>query len=52
MKNPFLGGGGPARAAHRPQLDPIERERVERGTPLAKHVGDLLEVIREALLVV
>jgi hypothetical protein len=30
----------------------IELEGCQRRTPIAKHVGDLLEVIREAILVV
>lgn len=37
---------------HRPQLHSIERKRVQRGTLIVEHIGDLLKVIREAFLVV
>jgi len=40
------------RPVHRPQLDSIEHERVQHGTPVTKHISDLLEVVREAFLVV
>lgn len=36
------------RPAHRAQLDGIERKRVEFGTLVAKHLSDLLKVIRKA----
>jgi hypothetical protein len=32
---------------HRPHLHAIERERIEFGTAVAKRVGDLVEVVRE-----
>jgi hypothetical protein len=38
-------GHAAARRAHRSQLDSIERKRIERGTLVAEHVGDVLEVI-------
>lgn len=40
------------RPTHRPQLDCVERKRVEDRTLVAKHVGDLLKTIREAFLFV
>jgi hypothetical protein len=36
------------RPAHRPQLDCIQSKRVERRTPVAKYLSDLLKVIRKA----
>lgn len=35
------------RLAHCAQLDCIERKRVELGTLVAKHLNDLLKVIRK-----
>jgi hypothetical protein len=40
------------RPAHRPQLDSIERKRVQRGAFVAKQIGDLLEVVREVFVAV
>jgi hypothetical protein len=45
-------GGGSVRPAHRPQLDSVERERVQRGTPVAEYVGDPLQVVRETFVVI
>lgn len=44
--------GRPAGLAHRTQLYSIERKRVECGAPIAKHVGDVFQVIGERLVFV
>ncbi len=38
--------------AHRAQLHPVERERVKPGPAVAKRVGEPLEFIREAVIVI
>jgi hypothetical protein len=45
-----LRGARAPRRAHRAQLHSVERERVERGAPVAEHVCDVLEVIGEAFV--
>lgn len=42
--------GGLAGPAHRPQLHSIECKRVECGTPIAEHVGDVPQVIGETFV--
>jgi hypothetical protein len=52
LHNRSLGSrGGPADRAHRPQLHSIECKRVKRRASVAKHVGDMLEVIGETFVV-
>jgi hypothetical protein len=43
-------GGRPASRAHRPQLHSVECKRVKRGAPVAKHVGDVAQVIGEVFV--
>jgi hypothetical protein len=44
--------GGPAGRLHRPQLHSVECQRVKRGSPVAKHVGDVPQIVGEVFVIV
>ena len=51
-KRSLWSRGGPTGRLHRPQLHSVECQRVERRTPVAKHVGDVPQIVGEVFVFV
>lgn len=51
-KGSLWSRGGPTGRLHRPQLHSVECQRVERRTPVAKHVGDVPQIVGEVFVFV